>query len=272
MRRVAAAVALLAALVFVPGTALAETYQHGYLEYEVADQSVTITGYAGHEESATVPAMIGGNPVNSVAAGAFAEADTIEAVFLPDTVVSVEQGAFAPGQAVVFAGQTNDVPVGEGGDEAATPSTGGETIGIEVGGGSLVTTDDEGHLVFVDKSGDERVLDDAHTYKRVTRDDGTFAIVDDAGGEVAVADGSTVSFSDAEGEQVVVDTKEGTTTVTGEDGLSSYQEVDIDSGDDGQVPSSEKAVALPVVAGLAAVGAAVAAVVAVVVIRGRRKS
>ena len=100
--RAAMAFAFVLALALIsPAVAFAETYAHGHLRYEVADQSVTITGYAGHEEIVTVPSMIGGNPVNSIASGAFSTAASVETVYLPSTVVSVEQGAFAPSQAVV---------------------------------------------------------------------------------------------------------------------------------------------------------------------------
>jgi hypothetical protein len=100
--RAAMAFAFVLALALIsPAVAFAETYAHGHLRYEVADQSVTITGYAGHEEIVTVPSMIGGNPVNSIASGAFSTAASVETVYLPNTVVSVEQGAFAPSQAVV---------------------------------------------------------------------------------------------------------------------------------------------------------------------------
>ena len=91
--RAAMAFAFVLALALIsPAVAFAETYAHGHLRYEVADQSVTITGYAGREEIVTVPSMIGGNPVNSIASGAFSKAASVETVYLPNTVVSVEQG------------------------------------------------------------------------------------------------------------------------------------------------------------------------------------
>lgn len=248
------ALAVLAAM--VPVAALAETYQHGYLRYEVVDQSVTITGYAGREETVTVPAMIAGNPVNTIANGAFLDAYTVEAVYLPDTVTSVEQGAFAPGQAVVLGGGpalgggheddgTDDgssvddgVAAGQqvsgsvddssvDGDGSNDEDADGGVLGLRADDGSLVAVDDEGHLVLVDASGTERVLDDSRTYRRTSHEDGTLAIVDDAGGEVVVADGSKVSFSDAEGRQVVVDAALGVTTVADEGGSYGHEEVEV---------------------------------------------
>ena len=280
VKRAIATVALLAAHL-APCVALAETYQHGYLEYEVVDQSVTITGYVGREQAVTVPAMIGGNPVNAVASGAFAGADAIEAVYLPDTVTSVEAGAFAPGQAVVFVGRAGGDEAGEGargtdaaeGDEVAgggekesgeaseKPKGEGasqgagaaQTVFVLLRGGSLVAVDDEGHLVLVDPSGNERVLDDTRTYERQTREDGTLAIVDVAGREVVVADGSEVSFTDADGFKTVVDAASGTTTVTSEDSSYGDEEVDIDDEADEQASESKGAGALPALAGVAAI-------------------
>lgn len=79
--RAAMAFAFVLALALIsPAVAFAETYAHCHLRYEVADQSVTITGYAGHEEIVTVSSMIGGNPVNSIASGAFSTAASVENV------------------------------------------------------------------------------------------------------------------------------------------------------------------------------------------------
>ena len=295
-RLVSFALAILMAL--LPSIALAETYAHGYLRYEVADQSVTITGYEGREETVTVPAMIGGNPVNTIASGAFADATTVRAVYLPDTVISVEQGAFGVGQAVVFGWRTEnagapedngfespdnesvdfiggDSSDGNGNDTEAhdasgqgtagspsnetdgngnttvqdgdatepsqgsssddasqAPSSSGNELGIRTGDGSLVTVDDEGNLVLVNKGGAERVLDDSRSYEHMTRSDGTVSIVNDVGDEVVVADGSKVSFSDVEGRQVVVDAARNTTTVSVEDGSFSYEVAEV--GDDAE--------------------------------------
>lgn len=53
------------------GTAFAE-YNHGYFKYDVADGSVTITGYVGSDEAVTVLNTIAGNPVNVIGEGVFA--------------------------------------------------------------------------------------------------------------------------------------------------------------------------------------------------------
>ena len=76
-------------------------YIHGFFRYVVSDESVTITAYRGNEEVVTVPAMIGGNPVNTISSDAFADS-SVKTVYLPDTIMAVEEGAFGPGQTVVY--------------------------------------------------------------------------------------------------------------------------------------------------------------------------
>lgn len=78
-------------------------YIHGFFRYTVEDGSVTITAYRGNEEEVTVPSMIGGNPVNVIAAGAFANNSTVKTIHLPDTIMTVETGAFGPEQKVIYA-------------------------------------------------------------------------------------------------------------------------------------------------------------------------
>ena len=77
-------------------------YIHGYFRYTVKDESVTITAYNGTETTVTVPSMIGGNPVNVIAKGAFANNTYVKTVYLPDTVMTVESGAFGQDQKVVY--------------------------------------------------------------------------------------------------------------------------------------------------------------------------
>ncbi len=75
-------------------------YVHGYFRYTISDGSVTITAYTGDEAVVTVPAMIAGYPVSTIASGAFADCPEVTTVYLPETVTSVQGGAFA-GQGVV---------------------------------------------------------------------------------------------------------------------------------------------------------------------------
>ena len=85
----------------VISTAWADTYIHEFFRYTVEDDSVTITRYTGKEEVVTVPAMIGGHPVNTIAKGAFIDTP-VRTIKLPDTIMTIEEGAFAEGQTVVF--------------------------------------------------------------------------------------------------------------------------------------------------------------------------
>ena len=88
----------------------AETYIHGYFRYTVEDQSVTIIAYTGREAEVTVPNMIAGNPVNTIAAGAFSENPYVKTVYLPDTVTEIQEGAFAPGQTTVMNSSQTEEP------------------------------------------------------------------------------------------------------------------------------------------------------------------
>ncbi len=101
---------LLLALVLAVGALAAEIYIHGFFLYTVEDQSVTIIAYTGDETEVIVPNMIGGNPVNTIAAGAFSENGSVKSVRLPDTVTVVEEGAFAPGQTAVFVEHNDAAP------------------------------------------------------------------------------------------------------------------------------------------------------------------
>lgn len=87
----------------------ATEYVDGYLRYTVADGSVTITGYNGRESEVTVPSKIAGVPVNTIAAGAFSNASTVTKVNLPDTIMTIEEGAFTVGQTVVYNSNTSEV-------------------------------------------------------------------------------------------------------------------------------------------------------------------
>ena len=106
---------LMALAVAVP--AFADTvYTEGALNYTIADESITITDYFGKEAEVTVPASIAGTPVNTIATGAFAHNDNVKKVNLPDTITTVEEGAFVAGITVNY--QSNVVvggtSIGEG--------------------------------------------------------------------------------------------------------------------------------------------------------------
>ena len=112
--------------------AFADTvYTEGALNYTIADESITITNYFGKDAVVTVPASIAGTPVNTIAAGAFAHNDSVKKVNLPDTITTVEEGAFGAGITVNY--QCNvvsgDTSIGEG-----------EPTGSGSGGGSGSST------------------------------------------------------------------------------------------------------------------------------------
>ncbi len=95
---------LVAALCFGMTVSACADYIHGYFRYTVSDDSVTITAYTGEESTVTVPSMIAGNPVSTIAAGAFAGNEDVVTVYLPETVTVIQPGAFSGSQSVVQAG------------------------------------------------------------------------------------------------------------------------------------------------------------------------
>lgn len=115
---------LMALAVVVP--AFADTvYTEGALNYTIADESITITGYFGKDAEVTVPASIAGTPVNTIAAGAFAHNDSVKKVNLPDTITTVEEGAFAAGITVNYQSNVGGgTSIGEG-DSTGSGSGGG---------------------------------------------------------------------------------------------------------------------------------------------------
>ena len=56
--------------------------------------SVTITGFSGDEEALTIPALLHGMPVNTIAEDAFAFHSGISSIVLPDSVTEIGAGAF----------------------------------------------------------------------------------------------------------------------------------------------------------------------------------
>ena len=86
----------LAALVL---TVSARGYTEGTLEYLLVDGAAVVTGYFGRDSVVTVPDHLAGCPVSVIAAGAFADTAARE-IALPDTVDTVEDGAFSETQTV----------------------------------------------------------------------------------------------------------------------------------------------------------------------------
>lgn len=121
--------------IFMITVAADSTYINGYFIYTVNDESVSIVSYVGKDETVTVPAMIAGNPVNVIKSGAFSESPA-KTIYLPDTIMKVEVGAFSQNQKTVFesiAGGNTKEPdvtneltsdvVSEKADEATDPTS-----------------------------------------------------------------------------------------------------------------------------------------------------
>lgn len=94
--------ALVMALSLTAVASASTVYTEGALYYTIADESITITGYFGRDEVVTVPASIAGIPVNTIAKGAFTGNSAARVVDLPDTITTVEEGAFASGITVNY--------------------------------------------------------------------------------------------------------------------------------------------------------------------------
>ena len=94
--------ALVMALSLTAVASASTVYTEGALYYTIADESITITGYFGRDEAVTVPASIAGIPVNTIAKGAFTGSSAVRVVDLPDTITTVEEGAFAAGITVNY--------------------------------------------------------------------------------------------------------------------------------------------------------------------------
>ena len=234
-------------------TAFAD-FAHGYLRYIVGDGSVTVTHYVGQEETVTVPAMIGGNPVNTIASGAFTDAESVMAIVLPETVTSVEEGAFGAWQSVVYNGVSPAAETGSSsaaepaGDEPGAPEPEEEPpalaqpAGILTEDGKLITTDDEGNLVMVDtQTGVETVLDDSQPYTREADPAGGTVIRSGEGTAVSVESEGEVSFIDAENNRVTISTDGAgstTRTVTGASGEQVFEEVEADVDADEPAPAA----------------------------------
>lgn len=106
----------------------AEVYSEGYFKYQVENESVVICEYYGEETEVTVPFMMVGLPVSRIAKGAFADSSVVKKVNLPDTVMTVDEGAFAYGIQVIYNSNT-DTPVASGTKNEGTAGEGNSTQG-----------------------------------------------------------------------------------------------------------------------------------------------
>lgn len=149
----------------------ANVYISKYLRYTVEDSSVTIVGYNGSESEVTIPARIAGNPVNTIAEGAFADCTTVEKVSLPDTIMTIEEGAFAPGQEIVYSSSLNGSQTTEdeqgsednsNNNQATTPSVPGNatenTTTDKAEESQNVGDVDEGEIIMGEEDGLEQEM------------------------------------------------------------------------------------------------------------------
>ncbi len=115
MRKFTAILSALMLIISTTPAAFATVYSEGYFKYTIADESITITEYFGKEETVTVPAMIAGIPVNTIASGAFSGSG-IKELNLLDTITSIESGAIDAGVVINYnsnlpsGGQENPQP------------------------------------------------------------------------------------------------------------------------------------------------------------------
>ena len=82
-------------------------YTEGTLHYTISNDSVTIVDCFGKDAEVTVPAMIAGYPVNTIASGAFAENEYVQTLYLPDTITTIEPGAIGGWIHVVYNANTD---------------------------------------------------------------------------------------------------------------------------------------------------------------------
>lgn len=102
---------LVTCIVVQPLYAYADTvYTEGYLKYVLEDEAISICGYFGSETEVTLPSSIAGYPVSKIAKGAFSESKTVKKIILPDTIMTIEEGAVGQTMTVVYDGNIERVP------------------------------------------------------------------------------------------------------------------------------------------------------------------
>lgn len=84
---------LIAIIAVLPFAGLA-TLSQGEFSYEIAGQTVTVTGWSGEGSEAIIPEMIENLPVTAIAPGAFAYNTGITSVVIPAGVTDIGAGAF----------------------------------------------------------------------------------------------------------------------------------------------------------------------------------
>lgn len=85
---------LMLAMVFISNKSFATTGTYENLKYEITNNEVTITGYAGEITNITIPEKIEGYPVTKIDGGAFSDTGIVELV-IPNSVTEIWYGAFS---------------------------------------------------------------------------------------------------------------------------------------------------------------------------------
>ena len=101
-------------------TAGSEVYTEGFLEYYIVDDAVEICGYFGTGGEVVVPSSIAGYPVSKILRGSFTDS-RITVLYLPDTIMEIEEGAIVQGIDVVF-----DYHLDSNGDNTPTSDSVGQ--------------------------------------------------------------------------------------------------------------------------------------------------
>ena len=222
-------------------TYASEVYSNGYFRYTVDDYSVTIISYNGKEKEVTVPNMIAGNPVNVIKKGAFADNKTVDVIHLPDTIMSVEEGAFGESQKVIYDYDNNDPGGGTLREEDSHQIENGnyedKNKNMSNNNKSYIAVDNEENLVFINEDGTEVVLDDTRAYTSITDTEGNTVIKDSSGKTVDILTDGTIEYIDSNDNLIIFDTKTGSKTIEAPDGDYGYEEAQVDDPD---IVSSEK--------------------------------
>lgn len=120
-----------------------QIYTEKTFEYTIEDESVTIVSYFGDDEEVTVPNMIAGFPVNTIASGAFANT-ALKNLYLPDSIMTVEPGAIRTGTSVIYNANAMPADNTPGADAGANNSPVDNAPGIDVGANNLPTENTSG--------------------------------------------------------------------------------------------------------------------------------
>lgn len=236
-------------ILFCPFTAYAsQVYTEGYFKYTVEDDSVSICEYYGKESEVTVPSMIAGNPVSTIAKGAFSDNSYVEKVNLPDTIMTIEEGAFAIGISIVYDSNTEE-PVESGAsnppdlEEPDDPSdnVGNSNNGTNAGNNESTGNNENTGNTTVDGEniGIEEVevtLDETDTHIS------TGITIPNNGKTVTVNDKNQLVSMDSDGNVTILDDTQKYTLTENEDGAvkitnETGEEVSIDESGNLIIPS-----------------------------------